>query len=1112
MNTIEQIRQISRRQQLLRAIRLSLIGLLLIIAILFLFAAWDAYAPMNSRSLLLARFGVLTLFVISLINAWKGYFHRPSPLRTAAALEESDPAVGQQLRTAWEVQEQKGSTVRTAEYEQLSFKLARDSAITMTQLDSAPVVGQKKTLLAAGLILVALGFFFACCMSKGSFALALKRCSGITSQTHTLLEWGTFPEYHDDRHPAQFVLQVGGRKVVPVFEILLSNENQWRAVELTALENGVGYDAILTGVETTVQVRAHAGDATLAPRTVPWVVIPRLLDMHTSITYPAYTQLAAEQNAGGDVNAVEGSQIVWGFQFNTTPEKITWQLGDMEPLSITADHQHSAEFHWEGKVTKQTATLSIYDGAGRNLDSWKFNVKIFPDALPTIELLDPAKDMEATSVTEFPARIRARDDFGLAEVGLIMDAAGNREWVLEQTVEVKNDKDINDVISVMLEKVPLSIRDNVRLHAYALDHKPRGGPRAVSALRSVDIKEFKPRSSWGGTASEEPSPKDEARNKKLNELIGKMDQVVKRQREYTSSVFQFSQNGINPEVDAAAKLHGEEDIIHRSIQSFHDEYLKSGIGDADDMALLSAAADQAKSSAKAVLIPDMNNAFLEGDAALASLLELRKSLVEHIMKSNCPCEKPKHQPKSITELAREARRLAKEEIDIQKQLAAGPNERELQAARRQQEVALSDGGELFSEIVAHHERSDGAMELMSESEKLMQAADDKIHQPEASAAMPILVDASVRLNELADFLDAMDLNQIPKTLKKMAEEAAENQKNAQQAENEKPKEGETENDKKERAERQEKAAEQAERKTELARKALKQLADDLAARDGEENEDVKKLRDIIRENDLGKLGEKAGEWKQAERESREPDARGHAGDVAKGMERFAADLLAEAQRREASRLQKLAEAKKQAGELKKELAGGKDKDGKKPGEQAGKGEKPGEKPGEGKGDKLGDKPGEGMAKGEEGKNGKGDKTGDKPGEGKEGKGEKPGDKPGQGMAKGDDGKSGKGGGKSDDKQQQDEKSGGLGSAMSRFSHGLENLHDDELRRIAGNLHNGKFDKNSLPLIEMAESRIDQLIAEIPRPDNDAVVRNRVPESSRREIEDYYRDLSNDIEE
>jgi hypothetical protein len=116
------------------------------------------------------------------------------------------------------------------------------------------------------------------------------------------------------------------------------------------------------------------------------------------------------------------------------------------------------------------------------------------------------------------------------------------------------------------------------------------------------------------------------------------------------------------------------------------------------------------------------------------------------------------------------------------------------------------------------------------------------------------------------------------------------------------------------------------------------------------------------------------------------------------------------------------------------------------------------------------------------------------------------------MAKGEEGKPGQGGGKPDDKQQANARSGKVASEVSRFGYGLEDLQDEELKRIAGDLHNGTFDKNSLPLIEMAESRIDQLIAEIPRSDNDAVVRNRVPESSRREIEDYYRDLSNDIEQ
>ncbi len=1078
MNTIEKIRQISNRSALFRAARLSCIWLVLIITGIFMLAAWDTFFPMQLQALAIIKLLLVVVFCGGILHALMGFFKKPSHLKTAAALENASPNVGQQLRTAWEVSEGKSTSTRSAEYDQLAATLMKNSAVAMERLDAAPVLGRKKTFLAVALLmLAAVGFIYGS-LNQSTFALSLKRCAGLSKKTHTQLQWVNFPDYHDDRHSAHITVHVEGKKVKPTVEILAAGEKNWRALELTALQDGVGYDVILTGVETSLQVRARAGDSELAVRTLPWIVIPRLLELKTKIIYPDYTQLPPTEHNGGDINSVDGSLVFWSMRFNHRPAKMTWKLGDEEPFIVATDLQNRGEVRWNGHVSQHTATLSIFDENGRSLDTWKFDVKIFPDNLPSIELLDPAKDMEATSVTEFPVRIRARDDFGLAEVGLIMDAAGNREWVLEQTIEVKNDKDINDVVSVMLEKVPLSIRDNVRLHAYALDHKPRGGPRAVSPLLSIDIKDFKPRSEWLGSASEEgakanaEAKKNEQRNKKINELIGKMDQIVKRQREFTSSVFQYSQNGVNPEAAANTKLYGEEDIIFRSIKAFYDDFLSSAIASADDLALLSAAADQAKSSAQAVLIPDMDNAFFEGDAALASLLQLRKSLVERIQKSKSPGEKPKHQAKDIKDLAREARRLAKEEVDIRNQLNAKPDERALQAARRQQEVALSDGGELFSEIVAHHERSDGAMELMSQSEKLMQAADDVIHKSDPSPAIPTLVDAAVRLNELADFLESMDLNQVPKTLKKLAEEAAESQKKALEAQADQPKEGEGEKEKIARQAEQQKAAQQAERKAELAHKALKQLVDDLTARDGEENEDVKKLKDILRKNDLGMLKEKAGEWKKAEQEGREPDAHQNAGDVAKGMEKFGADLLAEAERREASLLQKLAEAKKQAGELKKQLAGEKAKDGEKPGE--GKGENPGEGKGEKPGEGKGEKPSEGMAKGEGDKNGKGE-----------------GSPNGKGDANG--------------------KSGKIATDVGRFSGGLANLGDEELDRIAGDLRNGTFDKNSLPLIEMAESRIDKLIAEIPRPDNDAVVRNRVPESSRREIEDYYRDLSNDTE-
>lgn len=142
-----------------------------------------------------------------------------------------------------------------------------------------------------------------------------------------------------------------------------------------------------------------------------------------------------------------------------------------------------------------------------------------------MEILEPSKDAEATPVTELPVRIRARDDYGVAEIGLIMEAAGERSWTMEKTVDALDQKkELAELTHAMLETVPLTVRDNVRVYAYALDHKPRGGPRSVSPLRSIDIREFKKRSLYLGKVQGPPiDPKEVT---KLNEVIRMQRGVV----------------------------------------------------------------------------------------------------------------------------------------------------------------------------------------------------------------------------------------------------------------------------------------------------------------------------------------------------------------------------------------------------------------------------------------------------------------------------------------------------------------------------------------------------------------------------------------------------------
>ena len=97
-------------------------------------------------------------------------------------------------------------------------------------------------------------------------------------------------------------------------------------------------------------------------------------------------------------------------------------------------------------------------------------------------------------------------------------------------------RNVSEIASAMLEKVPLTLRDNVRLFAYALDHKPRGGPRAVSPLRSIDIREFKKR--WrfeecgGGGGGGIPPDRQ-----KVSDGLMQLGQIITAQRVVVSDTF-----------------------------------------------------------------------------------------------------------------------------------------------------------------------------------------------------------------------------------------------------------------------------------------------------------------------------------------------------------------------------------------------------------------------------------------------------------------------------------------------------------------------------------------------------------------------------------------------
>ena len=1122
-----------------------------VVAVVGVVAALDVWMEWKSpiRSSLVAIIATVSLVLLAKrLRLAK----RHDSMEAARVIEQAHPEIGQKLRTALEIAARPAATDTDGAY--FTDRLMRETGKELTQAPWSKLVPSRELWGRRALVMAAFAAVALLALMWGDYRHALKRVlQPYRDLTYTTVEWKSLPKGFDERHPPRLEFTVNGRNAQPQL-LVRQNGKDWKPVELTRREDGRTWDVVFTGKTADLEVKVVAGDAKVDEKTVAYRPLPKLLESKAVIAYPEYTGLENETVAGGDIRTVEGSTATWDFTFNVRPDRITWSIGGDSPVELSAKEDATYSISSQIKVGKVQGELAIYHADGERLDAWRFEIEGVADKLPVVEIVEPTKDLELIATAQMPIRIRAKDDFGVAEIGLILDAAGERRWIVETVIDAKNQKQVSEIAQMMLDQIPLKITDNVRIHAYALDHKPRGGPRAVSPLRSVDIKQFQMRwffANGEGGEEEEEQPDSEA----VSDALMKLDQIIGSQRGILSDVFQTKESfrsNLTPEaLSKTADQATREQELASDTQRTAMDWEQSGELPADDVALLGTAGIQMAEAAGHLEMPDLVKGFNTADRALSTLLQLRKELMTIIGKKGKKPEKPEPPPPPLTELAKEARRIAGEEKDVASQISPEAAEgNNIESSRRQQEVALADTGELFAKLVDHPERTDGALRLMDEAEKAVAKADKTLRSDTPANASPELGVSEQRLLDFAIFLESMDLQKLSDTLRKLADNAEKNAKEQQKDDKpgESPGEGEAQakaegkgkgegqgqgegegqgepkgqataaNGKKGEGKGQDgpkpgDAAAKAAESTVLTNKILEELASKAAANPAaQEDPEAAKtpaaaaLEALKKSTDVAQLAKDLEALAAAQKEGQGQGTAEQQADLAERLGAMAREFRDTAANLDASLLAELNKAREQAAKLKEDLA--KQGEGKKSGEGKGEGDKPGEgkgavaaKEGEGKGPGEGDKPGEGQ--GQKPGKGEGQGQGDKPGEGqgqgemasKDGKGEGgAGDKPG-------DKKSGSGG----------DQHGPGGAALHRFADTLERIPDQGgVGRMVFPLRAAPFDRSTIPLVDAADQRLKELIDKIPTDVGLASARGKLPEESRREIEDYFRDLSDDF--
>lgn len=527
----------------------------------------------------------------------------------------------------------------------------------------------------------------------------------------------------------------------------------------------------------SVSVRATAGDGSTDWITIPVVYPPKLRDISADLTYPEYTGLKPATQKSADIEAVEGTRVT--VALTTDRPLIRGRLVFSDNTTVPVElKETTATFSAPLKRASLTWKLEATDARGLTLGGAGGKWIGLADKPPKIEWITPKDDIEATPLAEVTLRAKAKDDFGLLETGLVIQAGGRERVLHTESFDAADGVPVTAVLETLaeLERENTNIRDNVKVFAFARDRYPAPAGlerRGVSDLRNIDIRQFKVwRAMASGSGESMPMPRGQ-------EALMQLEELIKKQRGIVNDVFRLKEENVRDQ-DTCREVAARQRPLSEATATVKSALEQSEQPPpADDLALLDTAAVQMEEAAAALDQPDIPPAWTNADGALTSLLELRREFMKILggqNQGNPSQSKPDDfQLPSLAALAKEADRLSEEErliANATPQTKENSVEGERLASR--QSTAQSDAGELFDAIVTHPEVTELAQSRMGEAESSMSDATRTLRDRQPDAALPPLQQAQESLAHLAQHLRGLDAAQAANTLKQASDMARQN--------------------------------------------------------------------------------------------------------------------------------------------------------------------------------------------------------------------------------------------------------------------------------------------------------------------------------------------------
>ncbi len=239
--------------------------------------------------------------------------------------------------------------------------------------------------------------------------------------------------------------------------------------------------------------RARLAALLLHPEGAFLVDAPLVGDIGLIYRYPAYTGLPPHNVAGGDgsLSAVVGTEVALRATADRAIEAAFVRVVDLEdrllvelPLAV------------QGRSVSGTLSLlrdaryrfALVDDSGDRVEERLSRpIQALPDALPEVALEQPATDLELKDSDTIKVVWRARDDFGIGEVALVLNREGattpeRQVLVPPQTAQTQRD----GATELSMASLGLAPGSGLSFFVEASDNDTLNGPkRGVSPTRRI---------------------------------------------------------------------------------------------------------------------------------------------------------------------------------------------------------------------------------------------------------------------------------------------------------------------------------------------------------------------------------------------------------------------------------------------------------------------------------------------------------------------------------------------------------------------------------------------------------------------------------------------------